>query len=233
MKTYTVNKNLLCKNIDSINIETNLRFSGILFRFCKFLCRTFSKKYAFNVKTPTEPCVYLCRHLNLHGAIAINKSSRFDFQTYVLSVFTKQKTCFKQFYNYTFSKRINKSKFIAFLPALFAGFWVPLICKSGKTIPVYRNNAESVKTIKNSLKSLMDGKNLLIFPDVDYAQTTKEEKREIYSGFLCVEKLYYKKTGRHVKFISLVIDEKNKSINELDAISFSGKVPFAFLRSKI
>lgn len=225
MKTYTA-KNILTDNKIIQDGEVKLYFCGIFFRFCKFLSKNFSKKYAFNVKTPTEPCVYLCRHLNLHGAIAVNKSSNFDFQTYVLNVFTKPKSCFKQFYNYTFSKKINKSKFKAFFPSLLASFWVPLLCKSGKTIPVYRNNAQSFKTIKTSLNSLLDGKNLLIFPDVDYTETSREEKSEIYSGFLCIEKLYFKKTGKHVKFIPLIIDEKNNAINELKAISFTGDVPF-------
>lgn len=206
--------------------NVNLKFSSKFFNCCKFLYKTFTPKYAFNVNAPSEPCVYLCRHLNLHGALTVNKCSTFDLQSYVLHVFTKQKTCFSQFYNYTFSKRCNKSKALALLPSFLASLFVPLICNKNQTIPVYRNGAEAFKTIKASLTALKDGRSLLIFPDVDYTNVSQKEEHDIYSGFLCLEKIYYKQTNRHLKFIPLVVDDETKTVYEKPPISFSGDMPF-------
>ena len=215
LKIYTKNKDFV-----------KLKFSNKFFNLCKTLYKTFTTKYSFNVKTPTEPCVYICRHLNLHGALTVNKCANFDLQTFVLHVFTNQKSCFKQFYNYTFSKRCNKSKFFALLPSFFASLFVPLICTKEQTILVYRNDAEAFKTIKASLDALKNGRCLLIFPDVDYTNACQNEEHKIYSGFLCLEKLYFKTTGRHLKFVPLTIDDKLKTVNEKSAISFFGNMPF-------
>ncbi len=221
-----IKKTLTLKNVNTKNGLVNLKFASPFFRFCKTIYRTFTLKYAFNVSTPTEPCVYLCRHLNLHGALTVNKCSTFDFQTFVLHVFTNQKSCFNQFYNYTFSKRRNRSKIFAFLPSLIASLIVPPICSPKQTVPVYRNDAEAFKTIKASLDALKSGRSLLIFPDVDYTNVASSEKHVIYNGFLCLEKLYYKTTGRHLKFIPLTIDENSKTVNEKIAISFNADIPF-------
>lgn len=118
------------------------------------------------------------------------------------------------------------SKFFAFLPSLIASLIVPLICSPKQTIPVYRNDAEAIKTIRASLDALKNGRNLLIFPNVDYTNVANSEKHVIYDGFLCLEKLYYKTTGRHLKFIPLTIDENSKTVNEKSAISFNGSIPF-------
>lgn len=214
-------------NVLHPNNKVNLKFNGKFFNVCKKIYNGVTPKYAFNVKTPTEPCVYVCRHLNLHAALTINKCSTFDMQTYVLHVFTNQKSCFKQFYNYTFSKRCNKSKFFALFPSFIGSLFVPLICTPTQTIPVYRNNAEAVKTIKASLNALKNGRSLLIFPNVDYTNQSNLENPQIYSGFLCVEKFYYKATNRHLKFIPLNIDDKLKTITEKPAVLFTGELPFS------
>ena len=125
-------------NVLHPNNNVNLKFNGKFFNVCKKIYNGITPKYPFNVKTPTEPCVYVCRHLNLHAALTINKCSTFDMQTYVLHVFTNQKSCFKQFYNYTFSKRCNKSKFFALFLSFIGSLFVPLICTPTQTIQIGR-----------------------------------------------------------------------------------------------
>ena len=204
----------------------NLKFSNRLYNFCKGLYRSVTPKYAFMVSKPLEPCVYLCRHLNLHGALTIGKCATFDMQTYVLHVFTNRKTCFEQFYNYTFSRRCNRRKAFALLPSFICSLFVPLICNKEQTIPVYRNGAEAVKTIKASLSALKSGKCLLIFPNVDYTNSSKSEEHNIYDGFLLLEKFYFKSENKHLKFIPLIIDDRLKTVCEKPAISFTNDIPF-------
>lgn len=213
-------------NFKSIENQVNLKFNGKFFNTLKVLYKTFTPKYTFNVKTPTEPCIYLCRHLNLHAALTIGKCATFDLSPYVFNVFTNRKTCFSHFYNYTFSKRCKKNKFHALFPSILGSLFVPLICSKAHIIPVYRNNCEAFKTIKASLDALKSGRSLLIFPNVDYTCKTQNGNHDIYSGFLCVEKLYFKNTNKHLKFIPLVIDDKLKTVNEKPPISFSGNEPF-------
>ena len=214
------------KNINGNVNGVSLKFTGKFFNLCKGFYNRITPKYSFNVKPPQEPCVYLCRHLNLHGALTIEKCSTFDLSPYVYHVFTNRKTCFLHFYNYTFSKRLNKSKLFALLPSFLCSLFVPYLCSKAQIIPVYRNNCEAFKTIKASMTALKSGRSLIIFPNVDYTSKNDSGTREIYGGFLCLEKLYFKQTNKHLKFIPLTIDDELKTVTEKPPVVFSGSVPF-------
>ena len=51
------------------------------------------------------PCVYITRHLNDYGPLAVYLYCPFEFHLWVYHVFTEKETCYKQFSEYTFSKR--------------------------------------------------------------------------------------------------------------------------------
>lgn len=211
----------------------NLNFSGKLSKFSKFLARTLTKKYKFDVKTPETPTVYLCRHLDMHGVYTVNKSAKFDMANYAYHVFFNRKECFNHFYRYTFSVRFKRCKMFAVLPSFICSVFLPPLIKSSGAIPVYRKNAEALKTIKLSLNSLLSGKNILIFADKDYSDKTPKESGEIYEGFFELDRLYYKKTGKRVNFVPLYIDETARAVRELPPVTFTGEKDYAAEREEI
>ena len=188
------------------------------YNFNKFLVNTFSKKYKFSVNKPSEPTIYISRHLNMHAPITILKSANFKIHPFVIHNVLSFKECFLLFYNYTFSKKMKIPKIFAIVPAFFASLYAPLLCRSLRPVPVYRKSASSLFTIKKALEFLEKDKPLLIFPDVDYFK--KDGDSDIYDGFLNLDKLYYKKHSKHINFVPLIIDEKCKEIKELAPITF-------------
>lgn len=80
-----------------------------------------------------------------------------------------------------------------------------------KAVPVYRSDSRSVKTIKDSMRYLLKGESMIVFPDINYMDGY-DEPSEIYSGFLYLGELYYKKTGAHLAFVPLVIDDEQKRV---------------------
>ncbi|MGN0819346.1 MAG: glycosyltransferase family 2 protein [Christensenellaceae bacterium] len=195
------------------------KFWGLYSKFVRFMYNLGTKPYTSLVARDPYGAVYVCRHLNMHGPLTTASKLGFDCHMMIFSVFTTFKECFTHFRDYNFMtvKKMHRipSTILAFAMACFL---VPLI-KSMDGIPVYRKNTKSIITLKKSLKFLEMHENIILFPDIEYTADADKES-DIYSGFLLLEKMYYKKTGRHLRFIPLVIDDENRVIIEKPPIRF-------------
>lgn len=201
-------------------MATPYNFTGLYFKFCKTFFKLFTKKYLFKVKKPENAKVYIARHLDMHGVACVLKSANFDTHPLMLNNFFTIKGAFKQYYNYTFSKRFKKSKLLALVPAAVASLFVAPMAKSSGAIPVYRNSSKAFLTLKTTLNYLLNGESVIVFPDIEYTNKSSEIG-DIYEGFLLLEKPYFKATGTHLEFIPLLIDETKREIVEQPPVTFS------------
>lgn len=197
----------------------NGKFWGWYSRFVRFFYRLFTKKYTSLVAEDKVGTVYVCRHLNMHGPLTTITKLGFDVHLLAFSPFFSYRECYKQFSTYTFPVTQKMGKF----KSKFCAFWttgalVPIL-KSMEAVPVYRKNTNSLTTLKKSMECLEKHENIIIFPDINYTANSQTES-DIYSGFLLLEKLYYKKFNRHLKFVPLVIDDESKTIVEKTPIRF-------------
>ena len=217
----------------SIKNNVNLKFCGIFYNISKLVVKLFTKRYRFEVETPkTQANFYVCRHKNLRGVIRVMKSSNFDMHPFILHVFSTQKSAFSHFCNYTFSKRYKLPKILRYPLSFICSFFMASLFKSAKGIKTFRNSAKAIITVKTTTEYLLLGESVIVFPDVDY-KSTLSTVGEIYEGFLTVEKIYYKKTGKHVNFIPLAVDEKTRKITEGEPINFSGETTFSNEKPKV
>ena len=199
---------------------------GNYFKFIRFLLRTFTKEYSTSVTKSTEPKVYVCRHLNMHGAITTLKTFNFEVRPLMLGIFFSFKGAFNHFFNYTFTKRYKLPKFLAFLPSIVLALLTVPLTKSVGAIPVYRNSTKAFVTLKQTVKYLLNGESVIIFADKDYTNCSKKEKGELYSGFLYLERLYKNKTGKSITFAPIVINDEKLTVTELNGVTFSDKSDF-------
>lgn len=191
--------------------KSKSKFYGLLVKIIKFLCNLVTKKYECNIVEKEEPCVYVCRHLNMFGPIVTLKSFAFDVHPLILSVFFSKESTEEHFRKVTFSKNGKKNNKFS-VKIKFFSYIVPKIVKSIKGVPVYRN-ANPIKTLKVSVDYLLKGESLIVYPDINY-KAGYDEVSNIYDGFLVLSRLYKKRTGKDLKFIPLIIDKKNKKIVE-------------------
>lgn len=185
--------------------------------FVRALARLFSKRYRSNVLPRPDGAVYVCRHLNMHGPYTTLKWLGFDARPMVLSVFHNEADCYKQYSEYTFTKRVGKKASRVNVGAFFASRVVPPLVRSIKAIPVYRGTAEAVKTFRASLSALGEGHSIIVYPDVDY--TAECGSTDIYDGFLYLGERYKKRCGKSLRFIPLYIDDEGQSIEEYPPIT--------------
>ncbi len=188
-------------------------FYGRFARFGRWLLRTFSPRYEACTSEQSDPVVYVCRHLNMHGPFTTLKWLPKHVHPMILHVYFDREETVKHMTEYTFSARYGKKPKRFCLPAHVMSWVSPPMMKSLQGIPVYRNGMQSISTLKCGLKYLLKGEDLIVYADIDYTGNYGKPS-EIYDGFLMLGDMYYKKTGKAVKFVPLVIDDERRQIIE-------------------
>lgn len=188
-------------------------FWGRYARFARWAFRSFSRRYKTDIQKPDEPVVYVCRHLNMHGPYTTLKQLPFDVHPMIIHIYFDRQKTVEHMTQYTFSARYGKKPKKFNLAAHVMSWIAPPLMQSLQGVPVYREGTKSISTIKCALKYLLQGDSLIIYPDVDYTGSY-EKPSEIYDGFLYIGELYYKKAGKLLRFIPLIIDEQTRQICE-------------------
>lgn len=178
------------------------------------------------------PCVYITRHLNDYGPLAVYLYCPFEFHLWVYHVFTEKETCYKQFSEYTFSKRHG-------MPQGISNFLARVICcpvsaflHSLRTIPVYRGMKSVLKTMDLSTDALEKGENVLILSDVNYT-AEGQSVGELYTGCLHLGKSYYRRTGKRLHFASVNFNRKQHYLRIGQSIEFNPEIPYQQERDRI
>lgn len=206
---------------------------GTFFKTVRRIIRLLIPRYEFErPQFVEEPIVYVSHHQNMIGPVSILVWLKNYVRTWGLSVFTNQKDAFDHYYNFTFTKRFGWPRLLAKIIAYPLSHIVAWLTRSARIIPVYRGSRKIIETFKISIDALMDGEDILIFPDVDYTNDSSETTN-IYEGFLHLEKYYYRKTEKHLAFIPLFADREEHVVRVGKAIRFSGKMNFIQERKKI
>lgn len=203
-----------------------------LYKTLLSLFRCFYPRYHYSgPDQAVTPAVYIVHHQNLRGPITVLAWLPWHLRLWALSVFFTQKDCFRHYMDYTFTKRFGFPKIVAYIIVWPISFLLPLLMKLINAIPVYRSR-KAVTTFRESLSALTTGQSLLICPDINY-KDTGSNIGEIYSGFLNLEKYYYKKTSQHLAFIPLYIDHAKRLIVQGDTILFPDEGNFEEKKSLI
>ena len=199
---------------------------GKLYRSVRKCVRFFLPEYEIKKQEDiTEGVVFVSHHQNLLGPVIVLAEYPHFVRTWALDIFFDQELCRKHYVAYTFTERFKIPRVLAKIIAWPFSSFVAKLMKSGRMIPVHRQSRKIIHTLQTSAACLAKGENLLVFPDIDYS--SKEERvGEIYSGFLSLEKYYYRKTGRHLSFVPLYADERTCEIKIGQAIQFTDQIPF-------
>ncbi len=172
------------------------------------------------------PAVYVVHHQNLLGPVCAAALMPEEARLWVLHVFCSRRACFEQYYGYTFTQRFGWVRPAAFAAAGLLSLCIPRFLHGLGAIPVYRGTREIRRTVDRSLSALLSGESLIICPDRDYASGSPETG-EIYNGFLHLEKVYFRKTGMHLRFVPLCCRREDRRLVRGPAVRFSGAGSFA------
>jgi hypothetical protein len=193
---------------------------GVLFYFNRWIARIITSRHTFvpQAERPV-PAVYLVHHQNTKGPLVTMAWLPFPLRPWVLGVFCSHRNCFRQYYDYTFTKRFGMSKVRAAILAFPLSYYIAALMHSMRAIPVFRESKSIVITFRSSIEALVKGESILISPDIEY-DSTNPMIGEMYQGFFDLEKYYFKQTGQHLAFIPLHINAQEKCIYAGQAVYF-------------
>ena len=87
---------------------------------------------------------------------------------------------------------------------------IPPILRSAPHVPVY-HDARAVTTMKESLRLLQDGKNLVIFPEIPTG-FGEHDTEKINEGWLTMLTMYERRTGKPLKIWPVRLDLQGKQM---------------------
>ncbi len=204
-----------------------------LFRVPRVLLSPFYRPYRLSFAMPKVPTVFLCRHLNMHGPFRTLTAKGMRARPCVLSVFHSYRGCVKQYADYTFSARAGMPRPLASVLAAGAALGVVPIVHALRSIAVYRGQSmQSAKTVKDSVAALLAGDHIIVYPDKDYTASDKES-RSLYEGFLLFERHYFRKTGFHLPFVVLTLDDEKRLVNASAPIAFREDESYADASARV
>ena len=193
---------------------------GPFFRACRAVLRAVRPRYTAKCeeKAPS-PAVFVVHHQNLKGPMNVLMWYPRETRLWSLDCFFTFRGAYRQYMDFTFTKRYGMPRWLAAVPAAVAAAVVSRIYRSGGFIPVYRGSKRIIETFRESGEALARGESLLICPDVAYS-SEQDGIGEIYEGFVSVERYAMRACGRHAAFVPLKLDHEKQTITALPAVFF-------------
>lgn len=179
---------------------------------------------------PDEPVVIVANHTQMNGPIACELNFPENRYTWCAGEMMNLKEVPAYAYQDFWS---GKPKYIRWFYRLASYAIAPLsviVFNNANTIPVYRD-ARILTTLRTSLTRLMEGANVVIFPECD-----REYNNILYQfqeGFVDVARLYRKKTGKELTFVPMYIAPKLRQMHIGTPVSFCSENPIEQERQRI
>ena len=195
---------------------------GKAYRTMRWLLQTFSHKMTCNWEVPFdgEPCVFVPNHVGVFGPI--DMVAKFPYYeecrpwfnadvmdpklvpAYVRQDYWWKPGCWAE-------PLLNVT-----LPYMAAAV-LPPILRTVPGVPVY-HDMRVMTTMRQSLRLLKEGKHLVIFPE--QPSGWQSHHMWINTGFLQIAPMYYKATGKALKFWPVHIDYKKHTFQVAAPIAF-------------
>jgi hypothetical protein len=184
--------------------------------FCRFVYKLgkliFRKRTIIYDNEPKdgEVGIYVCNHSGALGPA--NMTAWFDkpFRPWSIScLFDKRVAANFIFHDFFFGRSKKHKGFYRFMSKIVAKILPPLVYRQ-KPILVHRNSTKILQTFKESVATLKDGKNLVIFPECP--KKFSKYVSELYDGFIDVARLYHSDTGKRLKFYPVYIPADRRTI---------------------
>lgn len=177
-----------------------------------------------------EAAIYVCNHSNVCGPIMITLDFPGKHKTWALSYALDKEKCENYAFHDIFFGKSRKIKwFWRLLSKIMRSALPPLLLYSD-TIPVY-HDTRIIKTFKESIAALKRGENVVIF--AESPKMYSEYINEMQLGFVDLARIYYRETGKNLKFYPAYVCKKHRTIAVARPIEYDPSVPMSSQRITI
>ena len=168
-----------------------------------------------------EPVVFIANHYNIFGPVSFVLS-----MPVVSRIWMNEELMTRE--SAAVGLRSGLKKLLPFLTESqvgrisdkVAGLAVRVLTRFG-VIPVNREQpSRLISTMRQSMEALEAGENLLIFPETGYPEYSLTSVTPFFSGFAMLGRLFYRKTGKVLRFVPCYIDEQHHQIRLGETVSW-------------
>ena len=202
-------------------------------RFLRFGMRVFMHGWRIE-GLPGDPgtTVFLVHHQNMFGPLHALPFLPNSARLWSMASFFDMPSCWHHFYHITLRQRFRWPWPLAAVGAGAVALVLPAALHMLRAIPVQRGTGRIVETLEASARALAEGDSLLICPDLDYANHSPAIG-ELYTGFLHLEKKYYKACGRHLPFTPVYCSRNRRTVVVGQPLYFPDGAPFSHERDRM
>ncbi len=184
---------------------------SFLFKILKYLLTLVYLKIKVEglENVPDEPCIIVANHAQMHGPVSCELYLDDRFYTWcagqMMNIKEVPSYAYKDFWS---AKPKVLRPFFKLVSYIIAPLCVVLF-NNARTVGVYRD-MRILKTFRESVKLLMSGKNLIIFPE--HYEKHNNIIYDFQEKFIDIADIYYNKTGKEITFIPLYVAPDLKKI---------------------
>ena len=159
----------------------------------------------FEAQPEDDPAVFVCNHARITGPVMMTLDFPRKHRAWaVANAMDPQKAKNYAFHDVFLGRSRKHQGFYRFLSRIVARALPPLLTGSD-TIPVYHDK-NIVSTFKQSVKTLTEGKDLVIFAEAPARFSAYVN--ELQPGFVDIARIYYRKTGKKLLFYPVYLNKK-------------------------
>ena len=175
-----------------------------------------------------EPVVFIGNHYNIFGPFSFILSMPVVARAWINVELVREETAGEALHS-------GMAKLLPFLGERPRNWLCTKIAHMGcgtlarlGVIPVDRNQPSTlISTMRESLRALEAGQNLVIFPEIGLPEYSLTSVTPFFSGFATLGRLYYRKTGKALRFCPCYIDEQHHQIRIGETVSWNPENPDA------
>ncbi|MDP2891701.1 MAG: hypothetical protein Q8O09_01005 [Bacillota bacterium] len=186
----------------------------------------FPKHKVFGLSTVPKdrPAVFVANHAGAYGPVAMITSFHRRFRPWVISNMCSLRTAPAHLAKDLFPAKTRVGKAFSFLISAIVAPLAVLVMYAVEAIPVYKD-ARVITTFNKSLRTLLGGTNVLIFPEND--EPFSEYTNNFSGGFLYIARRYYEETGRRLEYYPVFASSKYHAIKVGTPLTYDPSDDFA------
>jgi len=179
---------------------------------------------------PSEPCIFVGNHTQMNGPITAELYMPVDRYTWCAGEMMNAKEvpeyAFRDFWS-------QKPRWTHWFYRILAYIITPLavcIFNNAQCIGVY-HDTRILSTFRETTNRLQQGASVVIFPEHDVHHN--HIVYEFLDRFIDVAKMYYKKSGKRLKFVPMYLAPKLKKLYLCAPVEFDPEAPIEEERQRI
>lgn len=189
------------------------------------------KLFSRNIKVQgqeniTGPCLFIGRHLNNYGPVAMYLHMPVQFHLWAFDAFMEPKAAYAHLVKYTFTERAHFPLPVAKLFAAVACHPAAWLLNNLGCIPVHRKSRRILETINTTVDTLEKGESVMVLTDKEY-QNTSKDVGEIYGGFATIARQYKRRTGKDLSIVPVCVHREIHAMTLGDPLYLNAENTFS------